>query len=246
VRGRRIEGSQGYLLRERIHHALDLDRIVGASSLLEAAAALDGTPYAAIVTAQAARVMELQTLFPVEIALDHHFYRQLIAAVSGLSKTDRAVAQRLVGVQIDMENISWLIRFKSFYHMSLQEVLEYSIPAGVNLNRELIASAYEAEHSSDVLSALVRRRYPELAAMVTAGQAGQPGGREQFTRLVMIERILQQIMLLEVRKVLGGYPFTVGIVLAYFILKAAEIRRLITVLNGKFYNWPEERIMAAV
>ena len=39
VRGRRIEGSQGYLLRERIHHALDLDRIVGASSLLEAAAA---------------------------------------------------------------------------------------------------------------------------------------------------------------------------------------------------------------
>ena len=119
---------------------------------------------------------------PVEIALDHHFYRQLIAAVSELSKTDRAVAQRLVGVQIDMENISWLIRFKSFYHMSLQEVLEYSIPAGVNLNRELIASAYEAEHSSDVLSALVRRRYPELAAMVTAGQAGQPGGREQRQR----------------------------------------------------------------
>jgi V/A-type H+-transporting ATPase subunit C len=251
VRGRRIEGALGYLLRERVHHELRFDQIVGAASLAEAGLALHATPYAVIVAAQAGRVTELQSLFPLEIALDHHFYRELISAVSGLEPNDRRVAQRLVGVQIDMENISWLIRFKSFYHMNLEQVLEYSIPSGVNLNRELIASSFQSEHPSEVLSSLVRKRYPELSAMLSVGvgagrQTGEPGARDQYTRLVLIERILQQIMLLEVRKVLGGYPFTVGIILAYFILKAGEIRRLMTVLNGKFYNWPEERIMAAV
>lgn len=248
IRGRRIEGALGYLLRERVQHAIALDEIVGAGSLAEAGAALRGTPYAAIVAEQAGRVMELQSLFPLEIALDHHYYRELIAAVAALEPRDRRVAERLIGVQIDMENISWLIRFKSFYRLSLEQVLEYSIPAGVNLSRELIASSFQSEHPAEVLSNLVRKRYPELAAMVSAGSGtvGQPGGRDQYTRLVLIERILQQIMLLEVRRVLAGYPFTVGIILAYFILKEGEIRRLMTVLNAKFYNWPEERIMAAV
>jgi vacuolar-type H+-ATPase subunit C/Vma6 len=49
-----------------------------------------------------------------------------------------------------------------------------------------------------------------------------------------------------VRHLLAGYPFTIGILLAYFVLKSAEIRRIQTVLNAKFYNWPEERIMAAL
>jgi len=51
---------------------------------------------------------------------------------------------------------------------------------------------------------------------------------------------------LEVKKMLAGYPFTIGIILAYFILKANEIRKIMTVLNAKFYNWPEERILAVI
>jgi V/A-type H+-transporting ATPase subunit C len=65
-------------------------------------------------------------------------------------------------------------------------------------------------------------------------------------RLTMIERILEQVLALEVKKILTGYPFTIGIILAYFILKTNEIRKIMTVLNAKFYNWPEERILAVI
>jgi len=49
-----------------------------------------------------------------------------------------------------------------------------------------------------------------------------------------------------VRRILGGYPFTVGVIMAYFILKGEEIRRIVTLLNAKSYGWPEDRILSAL
>jgi len=39
-----------------------------------------------------------------------------------------------------------------------------------------------------------------------------------------------------------GYPFTIGVVLSYFIFKKSEIRKVRAVLNAKLYRIPEERI----
>jgi V/A-type H+-transporting ATPase subunit C len=244
IRGRRIEGALGYLLRERVHYDLQPERLVNASSLEEVAVALEGTPYSSIVARVAPRVLETQSLFPVEIALDHHYYRLLLAAIAELEARDRQIARRLIGVEIDMENISWLIRFKSFFDLPLKEALEYSIPWGLNLSRELMTESYQSEQPGEVLSAVVRKRYPELAGLLSSQQRAET--RVQFSRLVLMERILEQIMLLEVRRILTGYPFTIGIILAYFIIKANEIGKIMSILNGKFYNWPEERIMAAI
>lgn len=247
VRGRSIEEALGYLLRERIHHNLHLEQVVNAGNLSEAAAVLQHTPYASILEEKASRVLDSGTLFPVEIDLDRYFYRQLIEAVNALEPRDRQVARRMIGVEIDMENISWLIRFKTFYNLPLSQVLDYSIPWGLNLSRELIADSYQSEHPDEVLQAMVRKRYPQLAALLgSKEQHAERTLRAQFSRLVLIERILEQIMLLEVRRILAGYPFTIGIVLAYFVIKANESKKIMTILNAKFYNWPEDRIMAAI
>jgi V/A-type H+-transporting ATPase subunit C len=241
VRGRRIDAAVGYLLRDRVHRELPLDRIVNAAGLEEAAEALAGTPYAALVAGASAELGRSQTLFPVEIALDHHFYRQLLAAVEGLKPRDRGVARRMIGAEIDLANINWLIRFKSFYKLPPEQALASAIPEGIYLNPQAVAEAYASDNPSAVLSELVRRRYPGLSGLLAAREE-----TESFARLVLIERILAEILLLEVRHLLAGYPFTIGIVLAYFVLKSAEIRRIMTVLNAKFYDWPEERIMAAL
>jgi V/A-type H+-transporting ATPase subunit C len=241
VRGRRIDAAVGYLLRERVHRDLALDRIVNAGSLEEAAEALAGTPYAEPVARQAAEVVRLQSLFPLEIALDQHFYRQLLAAVDGLGTRDREIARRMIGAEIDLANINWLIRFKSFYKLDSQRALACAIPEGIWLSPQAVAEAYAMDNPSAVLGELVRRRYAGLASLLTPREA-----TDSYARLVLIERILAEILMLEVRHLLAGYPFTIGILLAYFVLKSAEIRRIKTVLNAKFYNWPEERIMAAL
>jgi V/A-type H+-transporting ATPase subunit C len=241
VRGRRIDAAVGYLVRDRIHRDLPLDGIVNAASLEEVAGSLKGTPYAEMVAQHAAEVLQGQSMFPVEIALDHHFYRQLLATVEGLAPRDRDIARRMIGAEIDLANINWLIRFKGFYKLPAEKALACAIPAGIHLTPQAVAEAYSSDNPSAVLTELVRRRYPALSGLLAPKEQA-----ESYARLVMIERILAEILLLEVRHLLAGYPFTIGIALAYFVLKSAEIRRIMTVLNAKFYNWPEERIMAAL
>jgi V/A-type H+-transporting ATPase subunit C len=241
VRGRNIEDARGYLLRRRIHHAIDLDGIINADTLEQVADRLEGTPYAAMVRQQAAAVMEAASLFPLELALDRFLYSRFAQAADRLGPRDREIARRLIGVEIDLQNVSWLIRFKNFYSLEADRALGYTLPGGLNLTLELMRQTYAAERTDRQISALVGKRYPEIAPMLASQE------QTKFSaRLTMIERILEQIMAIEVRKILTGYPFTIGIILAYFILKSNEIRKIMTVLNAKFYEWPEERILTLV
>jgi len=241
VRGRNIEDARGYLLRKPIHHPIDIDGIINADTLEQVAERLEGTPYAAMVREQAAGVMEAASLFPLELALDRFLYRRLAQAADRLGPRDRDIARRLIGVEIDLQNVSWLIRFKNFYSLEAERALGYTLPGGLNLSGELMRQTYAAERTDRQISALVGKRYPEIAPLLASQE------QTKFSsRLTMIERILEQIMTIEVRKILTGYPFTIGIILAYFILKSNEIRKIMTVLNAKFYQWPEERILSLV
>ena len=65
---------------------------------------------------------------------------------------------------------------------------------------------------------------------------------DMASKLILIERLLEEIMLYEVRRTLSGYPFTIGIVLSYFQLKRNEIKKVMTILNAKYYSLSEDRI----
>jgi len=241
IRGRSIENAGGYLLRRPIHHSIDLDGIINADTLEGVGDLLEGTPYAGIVREQAARVTEAASLFPLELALDRFLYARLVEAGEQLGTRDREIARRLIGVEIDLQNVGWLIRFKHFYSLDTDQALRYTLPGGLNVSVDLMRESYASERADREMSALVGKRYPELSTLLSTKDQVK-----STARLTMIERILEQILALEVKKMLAGYPFTIGIILAYFILKANEIRKIMTVLNAKFYNWPEERILAVI
>ena len=241
IRGRSIENAGGYLLRRPIHHSIDLDGIINADTLEGVGDLLEGTPYAGIVREQAARVTEAASLFPLELALDRFLYARLVEAGEQLGARDREIARRLIGVEIDLQNVGWLIRFKHFYSLDTDQALRYTLPGGLNVSVDLMRESYASERADREMSALVGKRYPELSTLLSTKDQVK-----STARLTMIERILEQILALEVKKMLAGYPFTIGIILAYFILKANEIRKIMTVLNAKFYNWPEERILAVI
>jgi V/A-type H+-transporting ATPase subunit C len=241
IRGRSIENAGGYLLRKPIHHSIDLDGIINADTLERVGDLLERTPYAGIVREQAARVIEGASLFPLELALDRYLYARMVEAAEPLKPRDREIARRLIGVEIDLQNVGWLLRFKHFYSLDTDQALGYTLPGGLNMSVDLMRESYASERPDREMSALVGKRYPELSALLSTQDQVK-----STARLTMIERILEQILALEVRKILTSYPFTIGIILAYFILKANEIRKIMTVLNAKFYNWPEERIMAVI
>ncbi len=238
VRERSIDEMVGYLYRKKILHTLPLDGIINAQDLETVIELLGGTPYGRILAAQSKQAMAGRSLFPAEIALDHFFYRSLQGQAEQLEPRDRKIGRRMIGVEIDLQNINWLIRFKEFYKLPLEEVLSWSIPEGQALDRQAIADAYGSKE--DTFLNLVKKRYSEYAPLLAAQGSGSQ------SRLVLLERILEQIMLTEVRHILSGYPFTIGIILSYFILKRNEIKKVMTILNAKFYQLPEERIKSVL
>jgi len=236
VRGRDIQVRSGYILRRQLTHKLDVDALLGAPDVEGLAVLLEGTPYAAIVREHGQRVSVDQSLFSVEVALDKLYYSQLLAKTDAMDVRDRGVARRLVGVEIDMANIGWIVRLKSFYDLPVERALRSIIPSGWSVDEKTARAAYASQNVKQMLDAILQSSYSGLKSLLSTEAVDSAG------RLALVERVLEEIVLYEVRHVLGGYPFSIGIVLAYFVLKQSEIRKIVTILNAKYYDAPEERI----
>ncbi|HOV63542.1 MAG TPA: V-type ATPase subunit [Spirochaetia bacterium] len=240
IRGRNIASLTGYLYRKQILYPIDVDSIVNAESFEALLERLSGTPFAAVLSSCGSKLRETMSIFPCEMALDHYFYRTLLEAASTLKGRDRNIAMRMIGAEIDMQNITWIVRFLTFYNMPVDEALSYLISGGFSLGISDFKAAVQPEENQDIVSTLMGKKYPEWQAF-SSQKSGGP-----FGRLLLVERLLSQMIDEEVSHAMSGYPFTIGIVLAYFILKQNEIQKLITVLNAKYYELPEERIKSVI
>ncbi len=239
---RKRSGDTGihYILYDRIIHDIPVDIVVNAEDFDEIAGACEGTPYSMIVRKYSHTVESEGSLFRMEIAFDHFYYQNLLASIDKLDRRDRTIALRLAGVEIDLQNINWIIRFKNFYDLPLEAVLAAIVPGGFNLDTAIMAELYGAQNVTSVLQGFVKSKYPGLSALLSSHTS------DSTSRLLLIRRILEEIMKHEVQRILAGYPFTIGIILSYFVLKRNELKKIRTILNAKYYRVEQGRIESMI
>ena len=240
IRKRPDDISIHYILYDRIIHEIPIDIILNAENFDEIAGVCEGTPYSQIIRKYSHTVESEGSLFRMEIAFDHFYYKNLLSSVNKLDRRDRTIALRLTGVEIDLQNINWIIRFKNFYGLPLEAVLAAIVPGGFNLDRAIMDQLYSAQNVTSVLQGFVKSKYPGLSALLSSHTS------DSTSRLLLIRRILEEIMKHEVQRILAGYPFTIGIVLSYFILKRNELKKIRTILNAKHYGIESERIESMI
>ncbi len=240
VRKRSIDYGVHYILYDRIIHDIPIDIIINADNFDEIAGVCEGTPYCQIIKKYSHTVESKGSLFRMEIAFDHFYYNNLLESINKLDRRDRNIAIRLVGVEIDLQNINWIIRLKNFYDLDFDAVMTTIVPGGFNLSRDIIEQLYKAQDVESVLHGLVTSKYPGLTALLSAQTS------DSTSRLMLIRRMLQEIIRHEVRRILAGYPFTVGIILSYFILKQDELKKIRMILNAKQYGIGQERIESMI
>lgn len=236
IRKRDIQASVGYLYRKTIYHELHIDKVVNLDNLEHICEALVQTPYARIIEEVIGRVYTSHSIFPLEIKLDHYYYTQLVDATNRLETRDTHIARKIIGIEIDVVNIGWIVRLKNMYKLSTEDVMSYTLAHGYNIDAEKMQSAASEQNIVDIISSLVKSKYRSLQVLLSE----QPDQRH--SSLLMLDRLLEEILLYEVKQMLTGYPFTIGILLAYFILKENETKKIISILNGKYYNADEDRM----
>jgi V/A-type H+-transporting ATPase subunit C len=240
VRGRSVDTAAHYVIRDVIHHDLSIDRIINAASWEEIIHILNKTPYAKTIEENREHVEHNKSLFPLEIALDHLYYTNLCVQAEKLGGRDRSLALRLIGVEIDLLNIDWIIRFQRFYHLPMEEALRLIVPGGFQLDPGSLQEVYHSQNVAPFLKHVIQEHYPGLASLISAQTT------DSTSRFLLIERVLEQIIMHEIRRILSGNPFTIGIILSYFILKRNEMRKVQTILNAKQYNIAEDRIKGVI
>ena len=240
VREHAISGAAGYLYRGRIHNALNLDGIVNAHDLQSVAAALADTPYRELVEASIEAVETRKSLFPIELALDCLYHENLSAAVDKLGSRDRNVAGRILGIEVDWQNVMWIMRVMRFYSDQPDKIDSGVIPGGLYISAAQLRDISSPDEADELLQEIVRRRYPALLSRMASTDS-----RGLYPRLAVLEELLAEILRIESRRALCGYPFTAGIILAYFILRGDETQRLVTILNSMAYGAPDAHMGVA-
>jgi len=208
---------------------LPAQAMVEAGDVGAAVELLRGTPYYDTLSHAMKRYTAEQNLFPLEVALDLNYWRELWSGVNRLPSQDRVQSLRIVGPLLDMNNLMWAIRYRVYHHLSEEEVINYTLPFGYRVRDEGIRAIAAGADIAQV----VARIYPVLTDMDTLLQEPQSG-------LPKLELELQRHIVEQCRAAFVGYPFHIGIPLAYVVLNELEIQDLTVLTEAKSALMPAE------
>ena len=208
---------------------LPAQAMVESGSVAAAVELLGGTRYEETLAFAMKRYSAEQNLFPLEVALDLGFWRQLWSEAKQLSGLDREYAVRIAGALMDMNNLMWAIRYRVYHHLSEEELINYTLPFGYHVRDEDVRAIAAGSDISSVL----HRIYPDLtdvAAMLEEPQSGLP----------LLEARLKRYLVQHCKAAFAGNPFHVGVPLAFLVLTDIEIQDLTILIEAKSSRLADE------
>jgi V/A-type H+-transporting ATPase subunit C len=206
---------------------LPAQAMVESGSVAAAVELLRDTPYYETLSFAMKRYSAEQTLFPLEVALDLNYWRDLWARANQLTGQDRTQALRIIGPLLDITNLMWAIRYREFHHLSEEELINYTLPFGYHVHDEDIRSIAAGAD----IARVVERTFPDIHNVSELLESSRSG-------LSMLEMLLQREVIRQCRAVLLGNPFHIGVALAYLILHEMEVQDLTVLIEAKSAQIP--------
>jgi len=208
---------------------LPAQAMVESGSVGAAIELLQGTPYYETLSFAMKRYSAEQNLFPLEVALDLYYWRQLWQEAKKLQGQDQEQAARIIGSLMDVNNLMWVIRYKVYHGLSEEEVINYTLPFGYRVRDEDVRAIAAGADLSSVVGR-VFPGIPDLNALLDQPRTGMPQLEIQLKR-----RLMKQCL-----AAFTGNPFHIGVPLAFLILSELEIEDLTVLIEAKSSQMPEE------
>ena len=242
-----ISYRSAYIYKKLIVHHIDYDAIINAGTYPELINAFHDTPYSKVLASFTLDGLASGGLFPLEIALDHEWFRRLETAIGTLGSKDRKIASSIYSVDVDLKNILMLTRYSYSYHLDPQQLASVVIPMGYIAKEAEKRKAAESEDPIAVIKEIVAFRYPQILEeinLIRRTSDDLTTVEENNREIVRIEEYLGERRKKEYNRILTGNPFTIGVVLSYFFICASEDSVIRAILSGKYYRWSEDKIRA--
>lgn len=211
------------------HSELDLETLCRAKNFSEFTEALEGTVYGKLLSQMQEKG---QTgLFDCELKLDL-FYFQLLWKLRNklLTKTERKILDDCFGSRLDLLNIQWICRARSFYRLSQAEIYALLIPVHYRLRADKVKLLVEAEDDAKFFAVLRETPYGKQEEL----QTGQMPDIQLLSNQ-MLNRIYSRTG--------HRYPHSPAVLDSYLYRKELEMRKIVTALEGIRYGLPASEIM---
>ena len=235
VRGRPISYRSSYIYKERIYEDINWETLINALSYEDVVDVFKNTIYKSAFQISGDDKLS-SGIFETEIALDKIYYANLLEKSKILKSSDYEILKDIITIEIDLQNISWMIRYRHFYKMSFSQMKDIMIPGGSSLQLEVLDKSDDSLLNSISPSDLLKKNYPELSALSISDNRNFSG------QAVLLEQLLDETRKTKFTNLLIGYPFTVGIILVYFFMSGREQKFISSVLNGKNYKLSSSKI----
>lgn len=222
----RIEQLKFVLRLWKKNQGTDIPEMTGEFSMLLKAKSIDDIidliddkEYKEAIKNSKDAFLSSNCLYPVEVSIDRKYFEKLLKAIERLSSADRVIARRIIGAQIDRENLMWLGRIKLYYEGKIPEEFSGFIPGGT----------LSEKHLKMLLSQSFSEQYTGIPRQYVDIVAGLP------EKLSEIDSVLEGIIMHEVKKAFVEGLFTIGVPVGYIFLKLRETKKVISFLAKKYY-----------
>lgn len=211
----------------RTHSRIDFRALPSVKTPRELLQKLADTPYYRVLCPHLDRDGPVD-FTAVEVALYTHHYTLLLKAIqTQLSGESREEMQTLICEQLDLLNISRILRLRIHFNYSPREIRLYLIPNGRKKSEDLINALLSAPGAEEMHKLLAESPYRSYLP---------PDGMEEP------EKLYYRYLYRAARQRLHA-PFpSVLWPLSYLYLKEIEIRNLINIIEGVRYQLPPEDI----
>jgi V/A-type H+-transporting ATPase subunit C len=171
--------------------------------------------------------------FILEVALDLAYYRHLLRLIDGLSRSDRHDAGRFLAPLIDGYNLLWAFRYRTYFHLSPEEILNYTLQRRLKVDAAMVRQIATGMSLQEATREIWDNRLPGLERLDDLPLADA---------LPELELLLRRYRYALAQRTLEGFPFQLGTILAYTVLLESEIQDVIAIIEGKAMGLAQEQI----
>jgi len=210
---------------------LPIEQLLRTENVQELLRQLEAGPYADIAGPARRAFEEKHDILAVDATLDQRYYAGLHSRTQKLEDDDRAEVVRLVGTQIDHLNLAWLVRYRFAYGLSPSETYYLLIPHGRSLSRERFLPLVESPECHRIIDHL-----PESYGDVLCSAENPLNVENQLED--MTRRVATSVLVSGRSALARAY--------AYLLLREDDIRRLLSLVRGKYLDLPADVVRQAV
>lgn len=209
------------------HSKIDIKRLSKVTNLNEFIECLKETDYYNILSLL--QNVGTITLFDIEMQLNLYYFSMTWKLMQKyLTKQNKKVVMQTFGVRIDLLNIMWIYRAKTYYSVDKDIIYTYIIPIRYKLKRQQIKQMVEANDNEELIKAIQNTCYSDALEEYDIGNA---------------EKVYFTIVSKLLKKATMQTPMSLAPVRYFMYYKETELANITKIIESIRYGLKPEEII---